>query len=424
VGELGVKIAQMKVDLDDTKEDLGETTLFLKDLEGNCKKKKEEWALYKQMQGEEMLALADTIKVLNDDDALELFKKTLPSSSAAMLQVGSSHEKNVRLKALGVLKARGSTDPRVDLLSIALHGGKVGFEKIIKMIDALVVQLKNEQTEDDQKKGYCTQKMDEAEDKKKGLMQVESDTETAIEDAKESVSTLKSDIEALDDGIKALDKEVEEVTVQRKKEHDDFSETYAANAAAVELLNFAKNRLNKFYNPTQYQPPAKKEEGGASFVQLHQHSDGAGDEKPPPAPEADLGYKVKTEESSGVINLINNIIKDVEKESLEAELEEKDSQKQYERTMDLSSKKRMEDSKSLTDKTGALAETEEALVTSNQDLKNTRIELMNIHKVIGELHGDCDFLLKYYEMRQEARTGEIEAMGKAKDVLNGADYSL
>merc|ERR1719414_647903 len=78
VGELGVKVAQQVNDLEDTKEDLAESQKFLADLDANCKKKTEEWALYKKTQGEELLALADTIKVLNDDDALELFKKTLP----------------------------------------------------------------------------------------------------------------------------------------------------------------------------------------------------------------------------------------------------------------------------------------------------------------------------------------------------------
>ncbi len=63
VGELGVKIAQMKNDLEDTQEDLGESTKFLADLDTNCKKKKEEWAEYKKMQGQEMLALAGAIKV-------------------------------------------------------------------------------------------------------------------------------------------------------------------------------------------------------------------------------------------------------------------------------------------------------------------------------------------------------------------------
>merc|ERR1719161_2297207 len=86
VGELGVKVAELVNDLEDTKEDLAESKKFLADLDVNCANKKKEWAEYQKMQGQELLALADTIKVLNDDDALELFKKTLPSASS-LLQV-------------------------------------------------------------------------------------------------------------------------------------------------------------------------------------------------------------------------------------------------------------------------------------------------------------------------------------------------
>merc|ERR1719207_413625 len=78
VGELGVQIAQMENDLEDTQEGLAEDKKFYADLDKNCELKKQEWAAYKEVQAQEMVALADTIKVLNDDDALELFKKTLP----------------------------------------------------------------------------------------------------------------------------------------------------------------------------------------------------------------------------------------------------------------------------------------------------------------------------------------------------------
>merc|ERR1719329_1624222 len=51
-------------------------------------------------------------------------------------------------------------------------------------------------------------------------------------------------------------------------------------------------------------------------------------------------------------------------------------------------------------------------------------ELMATVEYIGQLHGECDWLIKYFDVRKEARTGEIEVLGKAKAVLNGADYSL
>merc|ERR1719226_169011 len=80
IAELKVEIATMKNDLTDTEEGLIEDKKFLADLEKNCATKEKEWAEICKMRQLELVALADTIKILNDDDALELFKKTLPSS--------------------------------------------------------------------------------------------------------------------------------------------------------------------------------------------------------------------------------------------------------------------------------------------------------------------------------------------------------
>merc|ERR1719337_636136 len=103
IGELGVKIAQMENDLEDTQEGLAEDKKFYANLDKNCELKKQEWAAYKEVQGQELVALADTIKVLNDDDALELFKKTLPSASSSFVQVQVTKE-GMRKQALAVLK--------------------------------------------------------------------------------------------------------------------------------------------------------------------------------------------------------------------------------------------------------------------------------------------------------------------------------
>merc|ERR1719337_526166 len=88
IGELGVELVTLKEDLDDTTKSLVEDEAFLKDLEKNCKTKEEEWATRCKIRAEELLALADTIKILNDDDALEMFKKTLPTPS--LLQLATS----------------------------------------------------------------------------------------------------------------------------------------------------------------------------------------------------------------------------------------------------------------------------------------------------------------------------------------------
>merc|ERR1719181_1942926 len=85
VGEVAVQIVQMKNDLGDTAEALAEDKKFLADMEKNCAKKTAEWETIVKTRNEELLALADTIKILNDDDSLELFKKTLPGASASFV---------------------------------------------------------------------------------------------------------------------------------------------------------------------------------------------------------------------------------------------------------------------------------------------------------------------------------------------------
>merc|ERR1719191_116216 len=178
VGELGVEIATMANDLEDTKEGLEEDKKFLADMDKNCELKKKEWAEYKKMMAAELVALADTIKILNDDDALELFKKTLPSA-ASLLQVRSplGQMRHLALVALSGARAPGvRRDARLDLLEMALRGKKMGFEKIIKMIDDLVALLAKEQLDDDDKKAWCLAELDTSDDKKKRLWRTASRT--------------------------------------------------------------------------------------------------------------------------------------------------------------------------------------------------------------------------------------------------------
>merc|ERR1719377_321302 len=86
--------------------------------------------------------------------------------------------------------------------------------------------------------------------------------------------------------------------------------------------------------------------------------------------------------------------------------------------------KRATDSKAITDKEAAKAETEDQLQTDTDAKKSKTVEAMETAKYIGSLHEECDWLLKYFDARKSARTGEIDALGKAKAVLSGADYSL
>merc|ERR1711957_424498 len=129
-------------------------------------------------------------------------------------------------------------------------------------------------------------------------------------DAKESIASLTTDIEALTAGLKALDKSTAEATEQRKEENSDFTELMAQDTAAKQLLDMAKNRLNKFYNPKMYVAQPKVEEAELAQIQAHAQQKAA----PPPPPQAPGAYSKKSEESNGVIAMIDSIIQDLDKE--------------------------------------------------------------------------------------------------------------
>merc|ERR1711934_820189 len=89
-----------------------------------------------------------------------------------------------------------------------------------------------------------------------------------------------------------------------------------------------------------------------------------------------------------------------------------------------SAEKRTKDSKLLSEKEGTKAELETDLETNTDDKAAATKELMSTMGYISQLHNECDFLIKYFDVRKEARTSEIDALGKAKAVLSGADYSF
>jgi chromosome segregation ATPase len=412
VGNLGVEIETMKADLGDTAQSMIEDKKFLADLDKTCKTKQAEWDERCKVRNEELLALADTIKMLNDDDALELFKKTLPGASSFLQTKVTAEE--VRKEALQALA--GHTGVQLDLISLSLRSKKVDFSKVIKMVDDMVALLKKEQQDDDDKKEMCEMQLDKAEDDLKVLETTIADLEKSLADGKEEIATLTDEIAALTKGLEELDKQVEEAMVNRKEENEDYQSLMANNGAALEIIGMAKNRMNKFYNPSMYEAPA-------SFIQVHMHK-AAEKDAPPPPPATWDAYSKKSEESNGVIAMMDSLIADLEKEMQEAELEEKDAQGDYEQFTRDAAEKRVQDSKSITEKDGAKAEAEMNIVKETKERQTKMKEALATVNYIEGLHKDCDWLLKNYDVRKSARTGEVDALTKAKAVLSGADFSL
>jgi len=461
-GEAGVELTNQQEDLADTKKSYAEDKKFLIDVTQDCQTKEAEKAKNDALRADELLAIADTIKILNDDDALDLFKKTLPSPSLLQLRVTSKSQKALALQILHKGK-KHHKDYRLNLISLALRGKKVSFDKVIGMISDMSELLKKEQASDDQKKAYCEKELDQTEDELKTLLADTKDLEKAISEHKANIEAITQEIDALTEGIKTMDKQVAEATENRKSENAEYKEIMASNGAAKELLGMAKNRLSKFYSPTQYKaPPARQmteEErisvnmggtlaptappGGisntgvtAAFAQYQAEAEeqqsigflqvraAAKKAAPPPPPATAGAYKKSSGESGGIMAMIDLLVADLTKEMTESDVEEKNAQAEYEQLIKDSADKRAGDSKSISDKEGNKVELQGNTLKMQQERKDKMQESMAKMESMKSLHGECDWLVSNYATRKEARASEIENLTNAKAVLSGADYSF
>jgi hypothetical protein len=422
-GALLVKIATDKNDLTATTRALGEDEGFLVQLETNRDSETKDYAEVRQARADELLAIADTIKILNSDDALELFKKALPTP--ALLQMSASSEE-LRTRAAQVLSHAHGVN--IDLLLLALRGKKTGFGEVLKMIDNMVRDLREEKKDDEAKKGYCREEINKIEDTLKNAAWTIEALEAQIEADKDTIAKSTAQIKDLKSAVKDLDALVAEATEQRKVEHELYVSEAAQNQAALELLEFAKNRLNKFYAPQQYKEPPAEElseeeriEQAYSFVQVVAHHR-EHREAPPPPPA--VGTHKKQEGGNGVLSLLTNIMSDLKLEMNQDKLEEEDAQQGYEKLSLDAAEKRAATSNRLSENEGALADAQGELL----DLQNEKINEVKFqeekHQTEMLLHAECDWLVENFATRQKGFEEEIEALEHAKAILNGADFSL
>merc|ERR1719460_2752484 len=358
-GQVAVETVQAKADLASTEKAVAEDIEFKANLAKNCATKQKEWDERCKLRAQEIEAISDTIKMMNSDDALELFKKTLPSAAAsasasAFIQTAATSRTQMRT-ARAMIKSAMMSDKlhasKRHLMLMALNQGVHGFEKVVGMVDGMVGVLEGEQAQDDKQDVWCIAELDKAKEEAKATEVDIGELGAAVDEARDAIASTGSEIDALKAGLAELDKSVAEATELRKKENAEATESAASNQAAVDLLGMAKNRLNKFYNPTLYVEPAKEAEEEEFFAQLAVRR-----ASPGPPPEMPSGEYKKSESSDGVINMIDEMITDVKNEMAEAKRDEAEAQKDYEQDMKDAATKRSDDSKLVVTKEGEKAE--------------------------------------------------------------------
>merc|ERR1719213_308035 len=139
-------------------------------------------------------------------------------------------------------------------------------------------------------KTYCADEFDKSADEEAASKTKLAETDAKLSELTDTIGTLMEEISALGASIEALDKSVADATEQRKEEHAAYVEAMQMNEAAMGLVEKAKNRMQKFYNPTLYKAPPKTEMtmeekiiSAGTFAQIRAHV------APPPPPETFSG---------------------------------------------------------------------------------------------------------------------------------------
>jgi len=428
IGSLEVEIVNMKHMMGDGAEAMKENKKMLAEVKKDCATRAKEEEERQTMRAEEQLAITDTIKMLNSDDALEIFKKALPSPS--LIQLLAGHEE-ARQKAKALVDAARSSEarPEMNFIALALSNKKVDFSKVFKKIDAMMELLKKEGADDLKKKEYCEKEFEESADKTKDISKKIEELAGSLAESKDSVAKLEEEIKSIDNGVKALDESVTQATENRKSESAEYQELVQSDTAAVDLLGMAKERLNKFYtSDLTTDTTTTTDKYALSFLQMAEGPEAAESplkevaiETPPPTAGA---YKPKGQQSNGIIHMIDTMIQDLDKEMTTAKTEEKNSQEDYEESVADAKEKRAADVKSAAQKAKAKADIEGDIVEDTAESEGESKKLLAAKDYTLNLHKECDWMLQNFDLREKARTEEIENMKRAKAVLAGADFSL
>merc|ERR1719473_1145490 len=395
------KNVNAKADLEDTRNSLSADQKFLMNLKETCQMTDQEWEERQKARAEEIKGVSEALAILTSDDAHDTFTSTFN-----FVQVKTrSRATRARDSASKMLFSAAKKYSNPQLAALATRVRLDAFTKVKAAIDEMIAALLKEKADEIKHKDFCTEGLNtnerETELKQRDIEELEaeiSDLTTQIDELTKSIATLESEIAEMQTQLKRAGED-------REMENKDFQGTVADQRATKELLNKALDVLKAVF--------AKK------FLQVS-----ASTKQPagPPPPPGFKEYK-QSAGAGGVMGMTEQIIRDTETLEAEAIKAETDAQKAYEEYVKDTNGSIEEKSRDITNKTEEKAGAEAdktAAVEAKETAMNEAQQLANEN---ADLHKSCDFTLKNFDIRQEARDQEVEALRQAKAILSGAKFS-
>mmetsp|Transcript_49635 Transcript_49635/g.137947 ORF Transcript_49635/g.137947 Transcript_49635/m.137947 type:complete len:729 (-) Transcript_49635:85-2271(-) len=401
------KAAKAKEEKESTEEAMAADQAFLATLEKNCKAEDEEYKARFAVRTEEIRALGEALKILTDDSARDLYAKTMSLVQLSSAAAGrtAAQDRIVQHAARRIAEvARRSKN--WSLASLAVRMQLDTFTKVKEVMDKMLVELQKQQREEYSKWELCKKDIDLTEDEIKEGTSLKEDLAEKHLALSNEIATLTEEIAALKKDVADMEVSLKEAGEERKAQNALFQTSVSDQRATVNILEKATERLRAFYVFGQIGAYARKQEPGAAAP------------PPPPSPKA---YE-KSALSGGVLQLLDKIIKDAEVAEQELVTTEQKAQSDYAAFVqsatasieaDRDATRQKEAGKASAE--AELSETEEAQLANGEDLAKLA-DLLKAH------HMDCDYLLKYFDVRQKARAEEMDAITDAKATLSGSKF--
>merc|ERR1719262_667446 len=242
------------------------------------------------------------------------------------------------------------------------------------------------------------------------------DQENKLADLTQQIETLTNDIKNLKAEIADLKTQMKRASEDREAENADFQQAAMDQRITQQILQKAINRMSQVYAFLQQ---LEAQQPGAPQMQL------SGTHTEPGSAPARFkgstgGAAEKHAGGKRVIALLEECMADSKRTEDEAITAEQDAQVTYESFMKDSNESIEQKLNQITNKSTHLAQAKEEAILTKTDLENAMKELQRLADENADLHKSCDFILKNFDARQDARAAEIEALKEAKAILSGA----
>jgi len=224
-----------------------------------------------------------------------------------------------------------------------------------------------------------------------------------------TIATLIDEIAALKASVAEMQISVKSAGETRKAENAMYQQSIMDQRATINILNKAIERLRAFY--------------GLNQVEVHMHArqePGAAVPPPPPKPSRN-GYE-KSAGAGGATQLLAKIIADAEIVEQELQASEQQLQADYSEFVKSATVSIDADRTSIEQKTLHLAEAKGLKSETMENQLANNAELEKLAELLKAHHLECDYIIKYFDIRQQARQEEMDAINDAKAILSGADF--